>query len=51
MCSSEMGLTQEEYESLSDTQRQAEIDRVTNIFRQAGADAVILNMKELEQLV
>ena len=49
--SSEMGLTQEEYEALSEAQKQAEIDRVTKIFKQAGADAVILNMKELEQLV
>lgn len=49
--SSEMGLTQAEYEALSDSQKQEEIARVTNIFKQAGADAVILNMKELEQLV
>ncbi len=45
--SSEMGFSEEEYQMLTDKQKQAEIDRVTTIFQNAGADAVILNMGEL----
>lgn len=49
--SSEMGLTMEEYESLSDEEREQQINRVTETYRNAGADAVILNMSELSGVV
>lgn len=49
--SSELGLSKEEYESLSDTEKQEKIDFVTQKFIQAGADAVIKNMGELLTLV
>lgn len=49
--SSEMALTQEEYEALSDEQKEKECARVEEIFREAGADAVIHNFLELPALI
>lgn len=49
--SSEMALTQEEYEVLSDEQKEKECARVEEIFREAGADAVIRSMGELSLLL
>lgn len=48
--SSEMGLTQEEYEALDADEKQAKIQAVKEKFIDAGADEVILNMKELTKL-
>lgn len=45
--SSEMGLTQAEYEALNTQERQAQITRVTQVYLNAGADGVILNFDEL----
>ena len=49
--SSVMGLTESEYTQLSAEQRQSEIDRVRQVFETAGADAVILNLSELVNLI
>lgn len=49
--SSEMGLTQEEYEALDADEKQAKIQAVKEKFIDAGADEVILNMKELINLL
>lgn len=49
--SSELGLSQAEYEVLSDIEKQEKLDTVTQKFIQAGADAVIKNMGELPALV
>lgn len=49
--SSEMGLSQEEYADLSQAERKAQIARVTDSFKQAGADYVVLNMAELVELI
>lgn len=49
--SSEMGLTQEEYEALDADEKQAKIQAVKEKFIDAGADEVILNMKELIKLL
>lgn len=49
--SSEMGLTQEEYESLSKEEKQAKSEKVKQCFLSAGADFVIQNMKELITLI
>lgn len=48
--SSEMGLTQEEYEAMDADEKQAKIQAVKEKFIEAGADEVILNMKELLEL-
>ena len=45
--SSELGLTQEEYEALSDAEKQEKSKAVKEKFMAAGADAVIANMGEL----
>ena len=45
--SSEMGLTQAEYEALPEKEREARIRAVTQRFVDAGADAVIRDMREL----
>ncbi len=45
--SSEMGLTEEEYNSLSEEARAEKVEAVKERFISAGADAVILNLKEL----
>lgn len=49
--SSEMALTQAEYEALSESERAAKVDAVRERFLAAGADAVILNMSELMNLL
>lgn len=43
--SSEMGLTEEEYQALSQEERQAEKDRVAKIYLEAGADCVIEDIR------
>lgn len=43
--SSEMGLTEEEYQALSEEERQAEKDRVAKIYLEAGADCVIEDIR------
>lgn len=49
--SSEMGLTQAEYEALPVGERDAACARVAATFRAAGADAVIRNLSELPTLL
>ncbi|MBS5395466.1 MAG: phosphonoacetaldehyde hydrolase [Clostridium sp.] len=49
--SSELGFTEEEYNALSESERQKEIKRVTESFQQAGADFVIANLSELPSLL
>lgn len=49
--SSELGLSREEWEALSDEERRAEAKRAESSFRSAGADFVIMNMSELPGLV
>lgn len=49
--SSEMGLTQDEYEGLAPAERDAVCERVAATFRAAGADAVIRNLSELPTLL
>lgn len=48
--SSELGMTQEEYEAFTKAQKDAAVMRVKERFMRAGADAVILNMAELLEL-
>ena len=45
--SSELGLSQKEYEALSDVEKQEKAKAVKKKFMAAGADAVIANMREL----
>lgn len=49
--SSEMGLTQDEFEALSAEEAEAKCAHVAEVFRAAGADAVIRTMKELPLLL
>lgn len=49
--SSEMALSEAEYEALSDSGKEKLLTKVTEVFREAGADYVIRNMKELPELV
>lgn len=49
--SSEMGLTEEEYEHLSNDERSKIISQLTNKYKEAGAAYVIKNMKELCPLI
>lgn len=49
--SSEMGLTEEEYNNLSEVEKEQKVKQVTEKYLQAGADKVILNMSELVSLV
>lgn len=49
--SSLMGLRKEEYEALSDKQRRILCEKIERAYVEAGADCVILNMKELPQLL
>ena len=48
--SSEMGLTESEYNALPEAEKKEKADAVTIRFMDAGADAVILNMKELLEI-
>ena len=43
--SSEMGMTKEEYEALSEEEKQVEKDRVAKIYVEAGADGVIEDIR------
>lgn len=45
--SSVMGMTQAAYEALSAEKKQAALDRVRQVFLEAGADDVLLNIKQL----
>ncbi len=49
--SSVMGLNEEEFDALSDVEKEAEAVRVTEVYQQAGADYVIRNMSELCGLI
>ena len=49
--SSEMGLTKIEYEKLNSNEKEEKIHDTTNRIQDAGADAVILNMSELRNLL
>ncbi len=49
--SSEMALTQDEFEALDEDAKRAVRERVAAVFRAAGADAVIDTMAELSALV
>lgn len=49
--SSELGLTKEEWEALSDAEKEAEAKRVEDSFRSAGAHFIIKNMSELPALI
>lgn len=49
--SSEMGLSEAEYEALSEEEKEEQIAGVKDKFLKAGADAVIRNMKELTDLL
>ncbi len=49
--SSEMGLSQEEYEALSEEEKNAAAEKVKDSFMAAGADYVIRSMEELPDLV
>ncbi|WP_037587311.1 phosphonoacetaldehyde hydrolase [Stenoxybacter acetivorans] len=49
--SSEMGLSESEYNALNAAQQQAQQRRTANAFREYGADAVILHMGELPKIL
>lgn len=49
--SSEIGLSQEEYEALSEEEKNAAAEKVKDSFMAAGADYVIRSMEELPDLV
>lgn len=49
--SSDMALTQEEYENLSKDEQEALLQKVAKVFKDAGADYVIKNMDELADLI
>ena len=49
--SSELGMTQAEFESLSPQEKQQQIDKVTKNYLDAGADQVILNLSQLTDLL
>lgn len=49
--SSEMALTQAEYEALSEEERQRECARVEQIYKKAGADCVIKDIRGLLELI
>ena len=49
--SSIMGLSEEEYEQLSDVQKEENIRRVQKVYESCGADYIIMNMSELPALI
>ena len=49
--SSELGLSQQEYEALDPQQRQAACRKVEDTFRKAGAQFVIQNLSQLPDLI
>ena len=42
-----MGMTQAAYEALSADEKQAALDRARQVFLEAGADDVLLNIEQL----
>ena len=49
--SSIMGLAEQEYEALSQKEKELKIKRVRQVYEVAGADAIILNLSEIESLL
>lgn len=49
--SSAMGFSQASYEALSETERQIHIERTRQVYLDAGADFVIMDMSGLPELV
>ena len=49
--SSEMGLTEEEYETMTDAQKEDVCRKVKESFKSAGAHYVIQNLSGLEELL
>lgn len=49
--SSIMGLSEEEYEQLSDVEKEDNIRRVRKVYEGCGADYIIMNMSELPALI
>ncbi len=49
--SSIMGLSEEEHEGLSKEQKSAEAERVKSVYKECGADYIIMNMSELTDLI
>lgn len=49
--SSEIGLSEEEYQSLNETQKQTYIDKAKKRYLDAGADYIIMNLNELIPLL
>lgn len=49
--SSIMGLSEEEYEQLSDVEKEDNIRRVQKVYEGCGADYIIMNMSELPALI
>lgn len=49
--SSAMGLSKEEYDALSDTEKAVECERVTAVYKKANADYIIQTMGELCDLI
>lgn len=49
--SSELAMTQEEFEALSEAEREEACANVAETFRNAGADAIIRNFSELPALI
>ena len=49
--SSEMGVTEAEYEAMSEEQKKEKTAAAAQRFLEAGADAVIGNMSELEEIL
>ena len=46
-----MGLTEEEYDAMTQEKKEEKIEEVRQRFQKAGADAVILHMGELLKLL
>lgn len=49
--SSEMGLSESEYETLSDHEKDRRKEQVTKAYKDAGADYVILNLSQLPKII
>lgn len=49
--SSEIGLSEEEYQALNETQKQVYIDKASKRYLDAGADYIIMNLNELIPLL
>lgn len=46
-----MGISEEEYEALPQSEKESLCKKVEESFKEAGADAVILNMSELNDYI